>query len=147
MKNLGFCLLFWLLLPGGIVIAQQKSTLYREKAEIKDTSCGDLKMDFEEIERQEKTSLIKVTHTSGASVPSILFVVKGCYQIAKLRQAKYFILLKEWKDPDGNWMYRIGFTATQKVNAQRYFGKDFDPNQELHFLSVKDFEVLWENKH
>ena len=46
-------------------------------------------MSFEEVRRDEKTSLAKVTFVSGASVPSIMFIVRGFYDIAKARGATY----------------------------------------------------------
>ncbi|MCU7877698.1 MAG: hypothetical protein KZQ84_13020 [Candidatus Thiodiazotropha sp. (ex Lucinoma borealis)] len=123
-----------------------ETNLYRDSVNIKASDGKDLIMTFEEIERYEKYSIIKVKHISGASVALIMFVVKGDYKIAKIRGAKYFINLKEWKDNDGSWMYKIGYSSTDNIDPITYFGKDIDTSKELKFMSVKDYDMLWDVK-
>lgn len=100
-------------------------------------------MTFDEVERHDTYSIVKVKRTSGASVPSIMFVVKGCYEIAKIRKAEYFINLKEWADTDRNWFYKIGFTSDKTVDPRTFFGHDIDATKDLKFMSVKDYDLLW----
>ncbi len=90
--------------------------------------------------------IVKVKHTSGASVPSIMFVVKGCYAIAIIRNEQYFVNLKEWEDANGNWVYKIGFSSDNTVDPKTYFGADIDLNKDLMFMSVKDYDLLWGTK-
>src|SRR5688572_21682577 len=55
------------------------------RREINEKNPGgkDLVMTFQELRRDEKTSTAKVTFVSGASVPSIMFIVRGFYDIAR----------------------------------------------------------------
>lgn len=121
--------------------------LYHDKVNIKAESGGkDLIMTFDEVERHDKYSIVKVKRTSGASVPSIMFVVKGCYEIAKIRKEQYFINLKEWIDTDGNWVYKIGFASNNTVDPKTHFGEDIDLGKNLGFMSVKDYDLRWGNR-
>lgn len=122
------------------------SDLYHESINHKAKEGKDLIMTFDEIERHEKYSIVRVKHTSGASVPSIMFVVKGCYKIAKLRGAKYFINLKEWSDGKDNWMYKIGYTSDKNNNPKEYFGADIDSSKKLEYTSVEDYAEIFEIK-
>src|ERR1035437_1745455 len=76
--------------------------LYRQEINETNAEGKNLTMTFEELSRDEKTSTVKVTFKSGASVPSIMFIVRGCYDIANARHALYFANLKEWKADDGD---------------------------------------------
>ena len=122
------------------------SDLYHEEVNHKAKEGKDLIMVFDEIERQDKFSIVRVKHTSGASVPSIMFMVKGCYEIAKLRGAKYFINLKEWSDEQGYWMYKIGYTSDKNNSPKVFFGDDIDKSKELEYLSVEDYKMIFERK-
>ena len=116
--------------------------LYNQEINVKAKEGKDLIMVLDEIERQDRFSIIRVKHTSGASVPSIMFVVKGCVEIAKIRGAKYFINLKEWADERGDWFYKIGFSEDESVNIETFFGDDIDKSKDLGFMSVKDYDQL-----
>lgn len=126
--------------------AGRGADLYHQEVNIRASQGKDLVMVLDEVERQERFSIIKVTRTSGASVPSIMFVVKGTYEMAKLRGSDYFINLKEWTDQDGHWLYKIGFSSDRSVNPESYFGGDIDRSKTLEFLSVKDYDLLWGSK-
>lgn len=123
-----------------------ETLFYHDEVNIKAKEGKDLVITFDEIERHDRYSVVSVKHTSGASVPSIMFVVKGCYEIAKIRKAQYFINLKEWEDTKGNWVYKIGFSSDNTVDPFTYFGADIDPKKELMFMSVKDYDLLWGSK-
>lgn len=122
--------------------------LYRR--EVNETNRGgkDLVMTFQELSRDEKTSTAKVTFKSGASVPSIMFVVRGFYDIAKARDAGYFIKLKEWKDADGGWMYLVGFSSDRNIDPQRYFGlaEALPKGDEDNFMVVKDYDLIFKQQ-
>src|SRR5438132_13502774 len=96
------------LVSASLLTAAEKSELYINEV---DESAGakPLKMRFEEIERAPRYSIVQVTRSSGASVPSIMFVVHGMWEIARARNAAYFINLKEWTADDGKWLYKVGF--------------------------------------
>ena len=100
-------------------------------------------MSFTELERQSHYSVIMVKYTSGSSVGSAMYVVKGCWEIARQRGMEYFINLKEWRDNEGNGLMKIGFTNDTSIDPRSYFG-DYDTNKELKFLSVSDYAPLWE---
>ena len=122
------------------------SDLYHQEIKVKAKEGKDLIMVLDEVESHDRFTIIKVKHTSGASVPSIMFLVKGFCEIAKLRKADYFINLKEWTDEEGNWIYKIGFSSDSSVNPLTYFGDDIDRSKDLEFMSVKDYDFLHGNK-
>jgi TPR repeat protein len=119
--------------------------LYHNEANIKVKDSKDLIVVLDEVERFNKFSIIKVKHTSGTSVPSSMFLVRSFYEMAKLRKADYFINLKEWNDENGNRVYKIGFSSDSKVDPSVYFGNDIDRSKDLRFLSVKDYDQLWDS--
>jgi hypothetical protein len=129
-----------------ISFANAESNLYHDEANIKAKEGKDLVMTFDELERHEKYYIVKVKRTSGASVPSIMFVAKGCYEIAKIRGDLYFAVLKEWTDNEGNWLYKIGFSTDDKVDIKTYFGDDIDLKKDKVFMSVKQCDMLWGKK-
>lgn len=125
---------------------EDSGKLYTSKVNIKNEGGKDLIMTFEEIERHEDISVIRVKHIEGASVPSIMFVVKGCYEIAKIRQKNYFVNIKEWRDKEGNWMYVEAFTSTKDINLKVFERADCVKKiDEDSFMSVKMYDVLWGN--
>ena len=124
----------------------QAADLYHAEVNIRAKEGKDLIMTLDEVERREKFSIIKVKYISGASVPSSMFVVKGCYEIARIRGMKYFINLREWTDEEGYWVYKIGFSETNRVDPKVFFGDDIDDAKDLEFLSVEDYDVIWGNK-
>ena len=99
-----------------------------------------LRMRFEEVERTSRHSIIQVTFTSGASVPSSMFIVRGMWDIARERGLPFFINLKEWKAPDGKWMYKVGFCDSNRVDVPSFFGES---PEEVMFLSVAQFEPIF----
>jgi len=123
-------------------------TLYRREVNQKNPRGKDLVMTFEELRRDEKTSTVKVTFKSGASVPSIMFIVRGFYDIARARGARYFIKLKEWEDPSGGWMYLAGFSRDKNVEPQTYFGltEPFPNDDEHGFMAVKDYDLVFKGQ-
>jgi hypothetical protein len=129
-----------------ISCANVKTNLYHEEVNIKAKEGKDLVMTFDELERHEKYSIAKVKHTSGAAVASAMFIVKGCYEIAKMRGDLYFANLKEWRDNEGNWLYKIGFSTDDKVDIKTYFGNDIDLKKDISFMSVKEFDRFWGKK-
>lgn len=122
------------------------SDLYHEEISRKVEKGKNLIMVFDELDRQEKFSIVRINHTSGASVPSIMFMVKGCYEIAKLRGESHFINLKEWSDEQGNWIYKIGYTSDPSNDPNKYFGDDIDTSKELEYFSVKDYARIFEKR-
>src|ERR1700719_2500493 len=82
-----------------------------------------LRMRFEEIERAPLYSVVQVTHTSGASVPSVMFVVRGMWEMAHQRRTPFFIKLREWTAPGGKWLYKVGFASSDQVDVHSYFGE------------------------
>jgi len=123
---------------------QKPAGLYHKDVNIKATGGGkDLVMTFDEVERNEKYSIVKVRHTSGASVPSIMFVTKGFYEMAELRGVGYFVNLKEWTDKEKNWLYKVGFSADRNVDPKTHFGEDIDLSKDLRLASVRQFALLF----
>jgi len=124
--------------------AVQGATLYRDEINLPSQGGGKgLVMTFTEVERHPRYSIVKVKYVSGSSVGSAMYVVKGCWEIARQRGLEYFISLKEWRDTEGNAVFKIGFANDRTVDPHTYFETDIDPNKELIFLSVKDYAPLW----
>lgn len=152
MRTANLMLIFVTLMLWGCSIAQHspgtaKLEPVRYRNEVNETNAGgkNLVMTFEELRRDEKTSTVKVTFRSGASVPSIMFIVRGFYDIANARHALYFANLKEWKAEDGGWMYLAGFSNDKTVDPYQYFGLPVSlPKLDAHnFMAVKDCDLLF----
>jgi hypothetical protein len=120
--------------------------LYHDSVEQKNTGGKDLISEFTEIIRGEKTSEVIVKRTSGASVPSVMFVAKGVYSIAKIRNKKFFINLKEWRDGDMETHYIFGFADDDKVDPRKEFANQYDDAKDLGFMSVEQFSLVFEKK-
>jgi hypothetical protein len=105
----------------------------------------DMVMIFEELQRDEKTSIVSIKAVNGGSVGSAMFDVRGNYEIAKARGAACFINLKAWEGEDGAWMYLTGFAPDKGVDPTTFFElKEPLPAEKRHqFLSVKDYEPLF----
>lgn len=121
--------------------------LWINEVNIKSDGGKDLIMKFEELERAPDYSIARVKFTSGASVPSIMFIVHGFYTIGKQRAKKYFINLKEWRDENNYWMYKIGFVNSKDIDLKGRYGNDIKEglNSEA-FMSVSDYDLLWGGK-
>lgn len=126
-----------------IALAQD---LYHAEVNSKSKEGKDLISVCDEIERHEDFSIISIKHTSGASVPSIMFIVKACCEIGELRNMKYFVNLKEWEDKNGNWLYKIGYSSDKENDPKTYFGDDIDKSKDLTYLSVEEFKKLFEHE-
>ena len=128
-----------------INIAIAADTLHHREVNEKHPGGKDLIMKFEELHRDAKTSVAKVTFVSGASVPSSMFIVRGFYDIARIRGTNYFVKLKEWHDKDGGWMYLVGFSNDDKIPINEYFNLNMSVAQSsgLQFMSVKDYDLIF----
>lgn len=134
------CTMLW-----GAAAVRGETPLYRDEINLPPQGGGKgLVMTFTEVERHPRYSVVQVKYVSGSSVGSAMYVVKGCWEIARQRGLEYFISLKEWRDSDGNAVFKIGFVDDRTVDPRTYFDTDVDPNKELIFLSVKDYAPLWQ---
>lgn len=104
-----------------------------------------IKMTFEELQRDEKTSTVMVKTVNGGSVGSAMFEVRGNWDIAKARGAAYFINLKSWQGENGEQMSLIGFAPDKNVDLKTYFDlkEPLPPDKRLLFLSVSAYERLF----
>ena len=117
--------------------------LHRREVDQKNPGGKDLVMSFEEVSRDERTSLARVTYKSGGSVGASMFVVRGFYDIARARGAAYFIKLKEWSAADGAQMYLVGFSNDKNVPPAEYFGLAAPLPGEIRFMSVEQFSGIF----
>ena len=121
--------------------------LHRREVNEKAAAGGkDLIMKLEELRRDAKTSEIKVIHTSGASVPSSMFIMRGCYDIAVARQAAFFIKLKEWKADDGTTHMLLGFSNDENMDPKTFFDLKEPLSEEAEFMVVEDLKVMFGGK-
>jgi hypothetical protein len=132
------------------IISCQSKLHNQDKLLVLDSGNSKTKMKIEEVERKEKTSLLKLTYKKmGSSVGSSIFIMKAFYDIAKVRGREYFINLKEWDGKDGAHYYIAGFSNNKKLGIKQ-FGKDFTEknkyNQKRRFMSVSECEILFGNK-
>ncbi len=125
--------------------AMAADSLHRREVNIKNPGGKDFIMAFEELQRDEKTSLAKVTHTSGASVASSMFIARGFYDLARLRGAAYFIKLKEWRADDGGWMYLVGFANDKNTPIREYFNltEQNAATADREFDSVSNYDLIF----
>ena len=105
-------------------------------------------MRIEEIKRNPKTSVLKMTYKKmGSSVGSSMFIMRGFYEVAKSRSNEYFINLKEWDAEDGGRLYIGGFTDKQNADIHSEFGSEFaltnEYGQARIFMSVSQCNLLW----
>ena len=127
------------------VTVHGQAPLYRDEINLPPQGGGKgLVMTFAEVERQPRYSIVKVRYVSGSSVGSAMYVVKGCWEIARQRGAEYFVNLQEWRDSEGNAILKIGFTNDKLVDPRTYFDTEIDPTKELLFLSVTEYAPLWQ---
>lgn len=93
-----------------------------------------------ELERNAKTSKIKVVYEKGGSVGSSMFVAMAFCEIAKARGFRYFVNLKEWDGEDGSWMCTCGFTNKKRADIKKEFGSEFsdldDAGKKREVMSV-----------
>ena len=96
---------------------------------------------IEEMSRDERTSLVKVTST--AALPEAI-VTRAFFEIARARGTPYFIRLKMVNAVEGTQWYVVGFAATREIVATEYFGFG-DPlpaGIETQFVAVEDYARL-----
>ena len=135
------------LLGNGSVSLAAQGALYHRDVNENNPGGKDLVMTFEERSRDEKTSLAKVTYKSGHSVASAMFITRGFYDIARIRNISHFIKLKEWEAEDGGRMYLVGFSNAPKLSPAQYFGvKQPSDASAFKFLAVKDFSEIFEGR-
>lgn len=122
--------------------------LHRREVNQKNPGGKDLIMTFEETKREGDISTVKVTMTSGASVASAMFVMRGVYDIAKIRKMDYLIKLSEKEEDDGSWTHNFGFSNDSKVDPQKHFKlKDPLPDDDgFKFVAVKDFDLIFKGQ-
>jgi hypothetical protein len=121
--------------------------LHRREVNEKAAAGGkDLVMKLEELRRDAKTSEIKVTYTSGASVPSSMFIMRGCYDIAVARKTAFFIKLKEWQAEDGTTHLLLGFSNDENVDPKTFFDLKESLSEEAEFMAVEDLKAMFGGK-
>jgi len=119
--------------------------LYRREVNQRNPGGKDLVMSVEELRRDSRTSEIKLTFRSGASVPSSMFVVRAFYDIALERHAKYFVKLREREAEDGATIFLVGFTQSDRVDPKQYFGVP-DVESGVRFMSVEMYRPIFGNE-
>ena len=116
--------------------------------EIDSTTYGDPNyvITVKEAERRGNLSTVKVDRKKGFSIGSVMFTVRALCDIAKARDAEYFVKLDEWREADGTWMMIVGFTNTKNAKIQQEFGdhfSDYDTDGQereyFHTASVAAF--------
>ena len=77
------------------------------------------------------------------SVPSSMFIANGMYAIAKRRNKKYFITLKDWDEGDSSFT-KIGFSDSTNIDLIQTYGNDIKSDlTKDDFAATEDFDILW----
>ena len=86
-----------------------------------------LKMTFKELERKADHSIVEVVFTSGASVPSSMFVIRGMCAVMRSRAERYF-----QSEPleSGPTRYKLTFPKQAVEAALRGTGKKVFTEQD-----------------
>lgn len=91
-----------------------------------------LDMRFEEVERNEKSSIVVVTFNSGGSVSSSMFIMKGMCSVTRARGEKFFVS----KDLGTNGS-RYELTFPQSITPEQS-----DPLSDNHVSSLDECSIL-----
>jgi hypothetical protein len=131
-----------------IQFSNAAENLHRREVNQKNPGGKDLVMTFEETKREGDISTVKITMTSGASVPSAMFILRGVYDIAKIRNMAFLIKLSEKEEDDGSWTYRFGFANDSKANPQKHFNltEPLPDDEGYTFMAVKDFDMIFKGQ-
>jgi hypothetical protein len=115
-----------------------------------DVEVGDdVRIRIEEVDRGDRTSTVRVTRNRrGSPTADTLLLVCGMAKVAQARGAAYFTNLKEWPEPDGTRMYVLGFSGSDAVDLQAYFGAQYSRENEYGqaraLLATADWKDWWE---
>lgn len=123
--------------------------LHEDAIDQRNPGGKDLRITLREVRREAAVSEIVVAFSSGGSVASSLFIVKGMYAIAKLRGNAYFVKLREWEADDGTRHFLVGFTDDEHTAVKRQFPGLMDPGVEIEqwtVMSVKQYAPLFEKR-
>jgi hypothetical protein len=128
--------------------ANAEEKLHHREVNQKNPAGKDLVMTFKETKREGDISTVKVTMTSGASVPSAMFIMRGIYDIDKIRKKNYLIKLSEKEEEDGSWTYRFAFTNDMKVNPQKHFNlkEPLPDDGGFTFMAVMDLDMIFKGQ-
>ena len=98
---------------------------------------------IEELVRGDNYSILNIEFTSGASVPSSMFIAKAGHNIAKLRGFEFFTVLAETFDAQGHLM-KVGFSNSKDINFIETYGKNIKPGLSGDsFLSVSAYSAIF----
>ncbi|HUP79058.1 MAG TPA: hypothetical protein VM260_10935 [Pirellula sp.] len=125
-------------------VANAADTLFKREVNQSEPGEKTLRMSFEELRRDEKVSLIKVTYGSGASVPIVMFLSRCYYDLAHARNAQYYVILMEWNADDNTTIAVVGFTDDSNVDVKTYFDESGRANKKLE--RVSDSDLLFKPK-
>ena len=140
--------LTFIALAAATTLAFAAPQLYQKEYDEHPAEGEPLRMVIQEVERNEYTSTLVVTYSSGATVAAVLAITRAAYDIAKARKARFFINLKEWEDEEGRFNYIIGFTNKKQPDPLSFFGIPDSDKQgdELQYMAVKDLDLMFGNK-
>jgi len=94
-------------------------------------------LEFHEVGRSDKTSVVRHKFTSGASVASSMWFMRCTCALARARGATHFIVLSS-----GPGDQVIGFANSGSVDPLAYFGQQPE-DPDLGLQSVAEFERLF----
>jgi hypothetical protein len=93
----------------GDALAQATNELYRLEIKEAGKKGQKLEMSFREVERQEDSSVVDITHISGNGADSTVAILKGMCGLARVRGQKYFQYSAE---APGSDRYLVSFPKT-----------------------------------
>jgi len=111
----------------------------------------DFVMEVIELERNAKTSKVKVIYEKGKGVASGMFTASAAYKIAKARGAEYVVQLESKEDGDGNNVYIWGFTNNEYPDIKAEFGEQFEPlgkdDEKKKVMKISTMAWIFERKN
>ncbi len=98
----------------------------------------------EEVKREDSLSVVQITRSSGPSGDESLFVIRAFCLIAKEREMRYFIIIKEGDNEEGIYTYRIGYMNERIDNLKGHFGVTYDkPVSEKELMDTRDLMAMF----
>ncbi|HEY2840182.1 MAG TPA: hypothetical protein VGJ26_13590 [Pirellulales bacterium] len=102
---------------------------------------------IKEIKRSGNISTVTEDFKKGHSVGSAMFFTRSIHEIAKARNAEYWVLLKHWKAADGTRICLFDFTNVKDADIKVEFGDEFtsvdDEGKKRSYTSVSEMDSLF----
>src|ERR1017187_7175490 len=147
MKAIMLAVGLWVALLGAPLTAATNSASLVQ-VDTKDYGYTNVAIRVVELERNPKTSKIRVTITQrGSSVGGSMFIMRACSEIAKARGTEYFIVLGGEDNHQGGTLMIVGFTNAKDADLKQEFGDRYsyenESGQKRGYMSVSQLKMIY----